>query len=53
MKCPICDGELVVSKTNFGSFEGADYVEVDLMCTGEEHHRFFARLHEDDLIQEE
>lgn len=49
MKCPKCDGELKVAKTSVDR----DYIDVDIVCEKNEDHRFWSRLHEDDLIEED
>ncbi|GAI17156.1 unnamed protein product [marine sediment metagenome] len=45
MKCPKCDGELKVVKTGVD----IDYVDIDFVCTKDDTHEFWCRIHEDDL----
>jgi hypothetical protein len=49
MKCPKCDGELRITRSSVVN----DYVEVDLVCNGNDEHAFFTRIHDEDLIEVE
>jgi len=49
MKCPKCDGELRIVKASVVE----DFVEIDLACNSKDEHRFFTRVHEEDLIEEQ
>jgi len=49
IKCPKCDGELRIVRTSVVE----ESVDVDLVCTKDEGHKFFVRIHEEDLIEED
>jgi hypothetical protein len=48
VKCPKCKGELRIERVSILE----ETVDVDLVCVENQEHKFFARIHDEDLIEQ-
>jgi len=54
MFCPKGDEEeLVFMSSSNGEDAFGDYIDVAFECTGDDHHRFFARVREEDIMPDD